>query len=287
MRRTCRGEPFPANAITEVVQAILRAVLSGPMGFAEWRYCNPVGLEQLRGMSPAQVDTWRNSTPLPHAQGVRTDEGSADELAFFWATKIGGPSHGFDYAGQCILPLLANARTKVILASHPAWPSYPPGRAYLRLLWTEPSSAKHSEARLWLEAINIDFDAFATVDRFSIGRAILEHAITKADRLLIPLSVEETWAVEMQVLANASEPHVCIERVQERLQLRPSNGVCEASDQLSNKHDWVQLGVETTAPLPRLLYRPVPSQSPAVQSCCHGGSWMVLHMLPHHRLTRR
>ena len=35
------------------------------------------------------------------------------ELGFFWATKIGGPSHGFDLEGQCLLPLLANARHKV------------------------------------------------------------------------------------------------------------------------------------------------------------------------------
>lgn len=41
------------------------------------------------------------------------------------ATKIGGPSHGFDYETQCILPLLCNARHKVILLSDPSPPAEP------------------------------------------------------------------------------------------------------------------------------------------------------------------
>merc|ERR1712228_40179 len=46
------------------------------------------------------------------------------------------------------------------------------------------------------------------------------------------------------------------------LVLRPSNGVVEASDYLSNRHDWVQLQEEVTAPLPRVMYIPPPSLSP-------------------------
>ena len=44
--------------------------------------------------------------------------------------------------------------------------------------------------------------------------------------------------------------------VNDRLVLRPSNGVLEASDYLSHKHDWVQLDEEVTAPLHRALYVP-------------------------------
>ena len=46
-----------------------------------------------------------------------THEDAAGELGLFWATKIGGPSHGFDFEGQCLLPLLANARHKVVLVT--------------------------------------------------------------------------------------------------------------------------------------------------------------------------
>ena len=51
--------------------------------------------------------------------------------------------------------------------------------------------------------------------------------------------------------------------VSDRLVLRPSNGVVEASDYLTNKHDWVQLEEEVTGPLKRALWRPDPSSAPS------------------------
>merc|ERR1719182_199830 len=132
-------------------------------------------MEQLRGLSQRQLVRWCNPLALDHDSGLCTHEDEPGELGLFWATKIGGPSHGFDFEGQCHLPLLANARNKVVLVSDPAWPAYPAGRAYLRLLWT-PSQTP--EARLWLEAINTDFDAAAgAVDPDMIARAALCHAI--------------------------------------------------------------------------------------------------------------
>ena len=44
--------------------------------------------------------------------------------------------------------------------------------------------------------------------------------------------------------------------VKDRLVLRPSNGVVEASDYLSHKHDWVQMEEEVTQALDRALYTP-------------------------------
>ena len=44
--------------------------------------------------------------------------------------------------------------------------------------------------------------------------------------------------------------------VSDRLVLRPSNGVVEASDYLTNKHDWVQLEDEVTPPIKRAVYTP-------------------------------
>merc|ERR1712232_1138917 len=67
---------------------------------------------------------------------LRIHEDEENELGLFWATKIGGPSHGFDVEAQCLLPLLANARHKVILVSDPEYKHHPVGRAHFRLLWT-------------------------------------------------------------------------------------------------------------------------------------------------------
>jgi len=43
---------------------------------------------------------------------------------------------------------------------------------------------------------------------------------------------------------------------QDRMVLRPSVGVVEASDYLSHKHDWVQTVEETTHEMRRLVYTP-------------------------------
>ena len=42
----------------------------------------------------------------------------------------------------------------------------------------------------------------------------------------------------------------------DRLVLRPSNGVLEASDYLTNKHDWVQMAEEVTGSLRRAVFTP-------------------------------
>ena len=48
----------------------------------------------------------------------------------------------------------------------------------------------------------------------------------------------------------------------QRLTLRPSNGVVEASDYLSSKHDWLQIEEETTSPLRRCVYDPPGAAAP-------------------------
>merc|ERR1712048_1275218 len=146
------------------MQDLIGAVLSSSSGFTDWRYRNDVGQEQLRGLSEEQVAAWRQAFSIEHedCQGVRTHEDCEGELGFFWATKIGGPSHGFDFEAQCLLPLLANARHKVILLSTPSlWP-HPLARAHFRLLWASPpegTARPEPEARLWLETTNLDFAA--------------------------------------------------------------------------------------------------------------------------------
>jgi hypothetical protein len=205
--------------------------------------------------SPAQ--DMKEATSMVHAGGLQTHEDEQGELGFFWATKIGGPSHGFDFEGQCLLPLLANARNKALLISDPSWPAYPVGRAHLRLLWTPQEASRAPEPRLWLEAVNCDFDAAAVVDQAALTLAALSHAIEKAESMGVPLSVDPELAQDLTALANQRTGRRASVRLTcECIALRPSNGVCEASDFLSHRHDWVQLQEEVTEPLSRALYTP-------------------------------
>jgi len=261
MLQTNYGESVPSELIAKVVSDITTAVVSRRGGFSDWRYTNAVGAEQLRGLSAGpegQASIWREATCMQHISGLTTHEDDWEELGFFWATKIGGPSHGFDIEGQCVLPLLANARNKVILISDPEWSHYPAGRAHWRLLWTAPDSETTPSApRLWLEAINCDFDAdeVGAVQRSCWTTAVLRHALSKADAMQVPLSVDSRLYSTLCAAARKwGARGSSVVQVQERLLLRPSNGVVEASDVLSNKHDWIQTSVETTEPLRRALY---------------------------------
>jgi len=193
-----------------------------------------------------------------HARKLRTHEDGPGELGFFWATKIGGPSHGFDFEGQCILPLLANARHKVLLFSDPQWPEYPAGRAHWRLLWTTGSKEEplsEPEPRLWLETVNCDFAAVSMgMGGDGWGDAALRHAMTKADAMQVTLSVD-MWIEDVRRVAQGLDSGGQVREACERMLLRPSNGVVEASDYLG-PHDWEQLGEEVTEALPRIIYVP-------------------------------
>jgi len=260
MHHTYNGEPVPADAVAETVQALVASVVGLPNSYAAWRYGCPAGVEQLRGLDGRQVELWRTPTAFNHA-GLRTHEDADGELGLFWATKIGGPSHGFDFEGQCLLPLLANARSKVILVSDPAWPAYPSGRAHFKLLWAAPAAGEAPEPRLWLEALNADFDAAEVVDADGWQAAVLSHAMAKADAMSVPLSVSFSLAGELHAAASSGST---VRKTQEQILLRPSNGVCEASDYLSARHDWVQLDEEVVQPPhPRALYIPAAAATAA------------------------
>lgn len=257
MHRTYTGNPVPVSAVSNVLQELFAATLSGPGAFSEWRYSNPIGTEQLRGLDQEQLAKWKEPTAVGHAGGLRTHEDEEGELGLFWATKIGGPSHGFDYEGQCHLPLLANARSKVVLVSDPAWPAHPSGRAHFRMLWTDPEAGALPEARLWLEVTNCDFDAAAGHVHQSVhSRAVLHHAMEKAETMGVSLSVDPAMVQELASAAAERGGQATVILACESFALRPSNGVCEASDSLSDKHDWVQLEEEVTEPLSRALYVP-------------------------------
>lgn len=263
MLQTYGGDPVPEEPVRATLQKLIEAVLSGPSGFADWRYENAVGVEQLRGLSPEQLDAWRFPLSINHedCEDVQTHEDGEGELGFFWATKIGGPSHGFDYEAQCLLPLLSNARHKVVLASIPSWPAHPVARAHFRVLWTadlDGSVLQNPQPRLWLEAVNLDFAAEESeiADKRVCTLAVFRHAIMKSEEMQVPLSVSDWFSQPLSLVADKQGFSGIVQTVEECLTLRPSNGVIEASDYLSFKHDWVQFTEEVTEPLCRALYVP-------------------------------
>jgi len=247
MARTFGGDQLPAKKINACVDEITSHVLDGT--FSSWRYGNPVGAHQLAGLTEKQRAIWTEPSRTDGADGVVVHEDAPGELGLFWATKIGGPSHGFDFEGQCLLPLLANARHKVVLVSDPAWPHHPVGRAHFRLLWD--AETKPPKPVLWLETINADFGAFG-VNRDVWPAAVMRHVIKKAEAMGALLSLSSGAA---RGLAGQVEEERYGQKDQ-CLILRPSNAVVEASDYLSSQHDWLQLEEETTSAISRVVYEP-------------------------------
>jgi hypothetical protein len=225
---TFGGDTIPHEPIDGVVHELMSATLAGR--FSEWRYTNAVGKRQLEGLSAAQIAKWMEASSSTHGD-LRVHEDEPGELGLWWATKIGGPSHGFDYEAQCLLPLLCNARHKVVLVSDPAYPHNPAGRAHFRLLWVHGTSPPR--AVLWLEGVHTDFSARVSSRKWL--PAVLAHAAMKAYAMGVGLSVEAHLehelraAVEQHLGGIASEVAQC----HDRLVLRPSKGVLEASDYLS------------------------------------------------------
>lgn len=249
--------PLPQEELRRTVHSIIGAVLSGPDGFTRWRYSNEVGQEQLRGLNRHQLEHWQKSTELMHESGLKTHEDAPGELGFFWATKIGGPSHGFDYEGHCLLPLLANARHKVLMVSDPPGADLPTGRCHWRLVWS--ADREPLEPRLWLEALHVDCFSIEMLGPERMTHwmlVLLAHAMTKADLMGIALSVDAKLAVALRHLKSQMGLRGSVWVGNERILLRPSNGVVEASDELSDKHDWIQLGEEVTPAVHRAVYVP-------------------------------
>mmetsp|Transcript_36223 Transcript_36223/g.67342 ORF Transcript_36223/g.67342 Transcript_36223/m.67342 type:complete len:491 (+) Transcript_36223:168-1640(+) len=249
--------PLPQEELRRTVYNIIGATLSGPDGFTRWRYSNEVGQEQLRGLTRQQLEYWQKSTEFMHESGLRTHEDAPGELGFFWATKIGGPSHGFDYEGHCLLPLLANARHKVLMVSDPPGADLPTARCHWRLVWS--ADREPPEPRLWLEALHTDHLSIEVLGPERLSRwmlVILAHAMTKADLMGIVLSVDAKLAAALRHVKSMMCLRGSIWVGSERILLRPSNGVVEASDELSDKHDWMQVVEEVTPAVHRAIYVP-------------------------------
>mmetsp|Transcript_96248 Transcript_96248/g.170941 ORF Transcript_96248/g.170941 Transcript_96248/m.170941 type:complete len:85 (+) Transcript_96248:308-562(+) len=81
----------------------------------------------------------------------------------------------------------------------------------------------------------------------------------------VALSCDPSLARELHSVTAQFQEAPVIKTVQDRLVLRPSNAVVEASDYLTSKHDWLQMTEELTDPLHRVLYVPGVMSNPPSQ----------------------
>lgn len=245
--------PSPAlsGEVEKAVSSILRHIVEGD--YREWRYDNVVSAHQLEGLDPGQLAKWKKSEKTAYeynAHNVKLTTREEDDIELLWLTKIGGPSHGFDYGGHCLLPLLSNGRTKAILVDHDMWPHNAAARSYIRLLHTEDG-----RPTLYLEPFQRDFPHRekglpAQQLDLHLYAAVILHAKKKADAMGLPLSIGSDYGDIVRALGIGAEI------VEKPLLLRASNGVFEASDTLGLGHDFHQQVDMPTPPLTRLEYRP-------------------------------
>lgn len=162
-----------------------RAVSEGR--FEEWRRSLPENVVQLQALSDPQRQIFFDSLKTQAEFGSRkisTREGVGPDL--FWATKTGGPSHGFDVMTRCVMALLTNLRTKVIQVDDASF-ALPAARAYLKLI-DRPDGQK---PLLALEGVQFDFGYFG--DKGGVKTQIFTHAAQKAKEMgleLIALSFD-------------------------------------------------------------------------------------------------
>ena len=86
---------------------------------------------------------------------------------------------------------------------------------------------------------------------------MLAHAVAKADEMGVELWAEPRHEGLLAELVRGGAGAVA--PASGRLELRPSNGVVEASDYLSHKHDWPQMEAEVVGPFRRVAYTPGPA----------------------------
>lgn len=180
--------------------------------------------KQLSHLSLFNRHLWKYQYKVLHDLNNITTEGDDNYYIYFWATKIGGPSHGFDIGPQCLYSLLGNARNKVILLYNKELNDYV-ARSYLRVLKTD------NECILFLE--EVQFNEKYVYNNYKLKKIwkqyIIEHAYKRSKLLNIKLAIP--W------IKNKPKKKL-------RIILDPSDAILEASDYICNKHDWVQLNKE-------------------------------------------
>lgn len=236
------------DAIRKVVSDITKHILEGD--YREWRYTNPASTVQLAVLNDEQRGQWMSTLHLESRgpQGTQLKTREEDGVDLLWVTKIGGPSHGFDFGPNCLLPLLANGRTKAILVEDPRWEHNAAARCYLRLLKTE-----NGNPILFLEPLQRDFPhdkKFSPDDDHDLRFAQVKHAVEKAREMGVRLSLRSSDHRHLEKLGVDFKPEA------RKFIIEPSAGVFEASDTLFEGHDLAQTKTMTSPRLERLLFTP-------------------------------
>lgn len=239
-----------------LVAELTNAIVAGT--FREWVYRR--GLSQLRGLSPEQLQQWIQLSSLGQtlSSGRSITTREEDGIELMWATKIGGPSHGFDFQTRCLMPLVCNARHKVILVDDAElWPHNAIARSHLRLL----HRAADQQPVLHLEPVMIEFPVEGVAPRFEYHAAVIWHAMLKAEGMGLPLLLGESFDPTDPPWHPEVKAHLALQETVEELLLLPSIGIFEASDSLSRRHDWPLLEEEVTEPLVRWIFTPQPKKT--------------------------
>lgn len=226
------GKHTPAELDAQcraAVEQVIRHVGEGD--FASWRFEHEASRAQLASLTPAQEAAFRAPTSIETKSRSGKTLTTRDEqgLGLPWVTKIGGPSHGFDMISQCLLPLLMNARNNAIVVDDESHAGA--ARSILRMLPTQ-----EGKPMLYLEMLQVDYPYERTtrVTREEVRAAIIEHALTKAQAMGVPLAIAPSkWESAEALVRDLGRTG---ERTPLVFVLEPSTGVFESSDTLLGAH---------------------------------------------------
>lgn len=244
------AEHSSAQALLAQTRALIDTLTAEVLGgdYRRWRYRNALSAESLSGLDRPGRQTWISSElqlQRPVAGGALHSR-EEDDLGLFWVTKIGGPSHGFDVGGHCLLPLLANGRTKAIILDDDRFLRGPAARAYVRVLLNA-----EGEPRLYLEPLQRDFlhrsERKGPEEDEPLRAAILAHAAAKAQAMGVPLSFPEEYRAAAAALGRSPQVK------EERYRVGAGTGIFEASDTLGLGHDFLNLKPALTPALTRWM----------------------------------
>jgi hypothetical protein len=179
----------PLETTRALAQDITRAVVEGR--YENWRAETPEGRQQLALLTPEQRVLWLGpgvSAKL-EIDGATLSTHNVRGFERFWATKVGGPSHGFDsFASQCWLALATNPRNDIIAVDDPRWGNVA-SRSYSRVLRNETMG----HTCMMLEGTQTDFPYRRFGLESAMEAAVLKHAIVQAQQLGLPLELTSFW----------------------------------------------------------------------------------------------
>jgi hypothetical protein len=87
----------------------------------------------------------------------------------------------------------------------------------------------------------------------------LSHAIAKSNQLGLNLLINRARDIDLEEIAKTLVSEETLGKTDVALLLKPSKGMLEASDTLTEKHDWIQEEDEIVEEIERIIYRPMTS----------------------------